>query len=31
VRSARGALFLAADAAAVLTGTCVEVDGGRCI
>jgi 3-oxoacyl-[acyl-carrier protein] reductase len=28
---ARTALFLASDDAAMLTGTCVEVDGGRCI
>jgi len=28
---ARAALFLASDDAAMLTGTCVEVDGGRCI
>ncbi|HEU5322625.1 MAG TPA: SDR family oxidoreductase [Methylomirabilota bacterium] len=28
---ARVAVFLASDDAAMLTGTCVEVDGGRCI
>jgi 3-oxoacyl-[acyl-carrier protein] reductase len=28
---ARSALFLVSDDAAMLTGTCVEVDGGRCI
>ena len=28
---ARTALFLASDDAAMLTGTCVEVDGGRCV
>jgi 3-oxoacyl-[acyl-carrier protein] reductase len=28
---ARTALFLASDAAAMITGACVEVDGGRCI
>jgi 3-oxoacyl-[acyl-carrier protein] reductase len=28
---ARAALFLASDEAAMLTGTCVEVDGGRCV
>ncbi|MFQ5829908.1 MAG: SDR family oxidoreductase [Candidatus Methylomirabilia bacterium] len=28
---ARVALFLASDDAAMVTGTCVEVDGGRCI
>ncbi len=28
---ARAALFLASDDAAMVTGTCVEVDGGRCI
>ncbi len=28
---ARAALFLASDDAAMMTGTCVEVDGGRCI
>jgi 3-oxoacyl-[acyl-carrier protein] reductase len=28
---ARAALFLASDDAAMITGTCVEVDGGRCI
>ncbi len=28
---ARTAVFLASDAAAMITGTCVEVDGGRCI
>lgn len=28
---ARAALFLASDDAAMLTGTCVEVDGGRCL
>ena len=25
------AVFLASDDAAMITGTCVEVDGGRCI
>jgi 3-oxoacyl-[acyl-carrier protein] reductase len=28
---AKAALFLASDDAAMMTGTCVEVDGGRCI
>jgi 3-oxoacyl-[acyl-carrier protein] reductase len=28
---ARAAVFLASDDAAMITGTCVEVDGGRCI
>ena len=28
---ARAATFLASDEAAMITGTCVEVDGGRCI
>lgn len=28
---ARAALFLASDDAAMITGTCIEVDGGRCI
>ena len=28
---ARAALFLASDDAAMVTGSCVEVDGGRCI
>jgi 3-oxoacyl-[acyl-carrier protein] reductase len=28
---ARTALFLASEDAAMITGTCVEVDGGRCI
>lgn len=28
---ARAALYLASDDAAMVTGTCVEVDGGRCI
>jgi 3-oxoacyl-[acyl-carrier protein] reductase len=28
---AQAALFLASDDAAMMTGTCVEVDGGRCI
>jgi 3-oxoacyl-[acyl-carrier protein] reductase len=28
---ANAALFLASDEAAMMTGTCVEVDGGRCI
>lgn len=28
---ARAALFLASDDAAMITGTCLEVDGGRCI
>ncbi|MBI4608075.1 MAG: SDR family oxidoreductase [Candidatus Rokubacteria bacterium] len=28
---ARAALFLASDDAAMVTGTCVEVDGGRCL
>jgi 3-oxoacyl-[acyl-carrier protein] reductase len=28
---ARAALFLASDDATMITGTCVEVDGGRCI
>jgi 3-oxoacyl-[acyl-carrier protein] reductase len=28
---ARTAIFLASDDAAMITGTCVEVDGGRCI
>jgi 3-oxoacyl-[acyl-carrier protein] reductase len=28
---AQVAVFLASDAAAMITGTCVEVDGGRCI
>ena len=28
---AGAALFLASDDAAMITGTCVEVDGGRCI
>jgi 3-oxoacyl-[acyl-carrier protein] reductase len=28
---ARAALFLASDDAAMITGSCVEVDGGRCI
>ncbi|HEV8639733.1 MAG TPA: SDR family oxidoreductase [Methylomirabilota bacterium] len=29
--TARTAIFLASDDAAMITGTCVEVDGGRCI
>ena len=28
---AKAALFLVSDDAAMMTGTCVEVDGGRCI
>jgi 3-oxoacyl-[acyl-carrier protein] reductase len=28
---ARAAVFLASDDAAMITGTCIEVDGGRCI
>jgi len=28
---ARTAVFLASDDAAMITGTCIEVDGGRCI
>ena len=28
---AKAALFLASDDAAMITGSCVEVDGGRCI
>lgn len=28
---ARAAVFLASDDAAMITGTCLEVDGGRCI
>jgi 3-oxoacyl-[acyl-carrier protein] reductase len=28
---ARTAVFLASDDAAMITGACVEVDGGRCI
>jgi 3-oxoacyl-[acyl-carrier protein] reductase len=28
---ARTAVFLASDDAAMITGSCVEVDGGRCI
>jgi 3-oxoacyl-[acyl-carrier protein] reductase len=28
---ARAALFLASADAAMITGACVEVDGGRCI
>ncbi len=28
---AKAALFLASDDAAMMTGTCVEVDGGRCV
>jgi len=28
---AGAAVFLASDDAAMITGTCVEVDGGRCI
>jgi 3-oxoacyl-[acyl-carrier protein] reductase len=28
---AGAALFLASDEAAMMTGTCVEVDGGRCV
>jgi NAD(P)-dependent dehydrogenase (short-subunit alcohol dehydrogenase family) len=28
--TARVAVFLASDDAAMITGTCVEVDGGRC-
>jgi len=28
---AKAALFLASDDAAMITGTCIEVDGGRCI
>jgi 3-oxoacyl-[acyl-carrier protein] reductase len=28
---ARTALFLASDDAAMITGSCIEVDGGRCI
>jgi len=28
---ARTAVFLASDEAAMITGSCVEVDGGRCI
>ena len=27
----RAALFLASDDAAMITGSCVELDGGRCI
>ena len=28
---AKAAGFLASDDAAMITGTCIEVDGGRCI
>lgn len=28
---AKAAVFLASDDAAMITGTCVEVDGGHCI
>ena len=28
---ARVAVFLASDDAAMITGSCIEVDGGRCI
>lgn len=28
---ARAAVFLASDDAAMITGSCIEVDGGRCI
>jgi len=28
---AKAALFLASDDARMMTGTCVEVDGGRCV
>jgi 3-oxoacyl-[acyl-carrier protein] reductase len=28
---ANAALFLASDEAAMITGVCMEVDGGRCI
>ena len=28
---ARTAVFLASDEAAMITGSCIEVDGGRCI
>ena len=28
---AKVAVYLASDDAAMITGTCVEVDGGRCI
>jgi 3-oxoacyl-[acyl-carrier protein] reductase len=28
---ARTAVFLASDDAEMITGTCIEVDGGRCI
>ena len=28
---AKAAVFLASDDAAMITGTCIEVDGGRCI
>jgi 3-oxoacyl-[acyl-carrier protein] reductase len=28
---ARAVLFLASDEAAMITGVCLEVDGGRCI
>ena len=28
---ANAALFLASDEASMITGVCVEVDGGRCI
>ena len=28
---ANAALFLASDEAAFITGTCLEVDGGRCV
>jgi 3-oxoacyl-[acyl-carrier protein] reductase len=28
---AKAACFLASDDAAMMTGTCVEVDGGRCV
>jgi len=31
VATARTAVFLASDEAAMITGSCIEVDGGRCI